>query len=103
MVKSHYENVSQKMGYENKPEESLINRLGFRYLRDNKFDQAATLFDLNIANFPNSDNVYDSRGDCYLAAGDSLKALEFFRKALETGDNDYSQEKIDRISKALKK
>ena len=103
MVKSHYENVSQKMGYENKPEESLINRLGFRYLRDNKFDQAATLFDLNIANFPNSDNVYDSRGDCYLAVGDSLKALEFFRKALETGDNDYSQEKIDRISKALEK
>ncbi|MFC3879571.1 alpha/beta hydrolase-fold protein [Algoriphagus namhaensis] len=103
MVKSHYENVSQKMGYENKPDESLINRLGVRYLQDKKFDQAATLFDLNIANFPNSNNVYDSRGDCYLAAGDSLKAVEFYRKALETGDNDYSQGKIDRISKALEK
>ncbi len=103
MVKSHYENVSQKMGYENKPDESLINRLGNRYLQDKKFDQAANLFDLNIANFPTSDNVYDSRGDCYLAVGDSLKAVEFYRKALELGDNDYSQEKIDRISKALKK
>ena len=102
MVKSHYEQVSQKMGYEIKPDEAMINALGKRYLRDKKMDQAATLFDLNIANFPNSDNVYDSRGDWYLAAGDSLKALEFFRKALETGDNDYSQAKIDGISKALK-
>ncbi|WP_194976388.1 alpha/beta hydrolase-fold protein [Aquiflexum lacus] len=103
VVKSHYENVSQKMGYEIKPDEALINSLGNRYLRDKKMDQAAACFDFNIANFPNSDNVYDSRGDCYLAVGDSLKALEFYRKALETGDNDYSQEKIDRISKALKK
>lgn len=103
MVKSHYEQVSQKMGYEIKPDEAMINALGKRYLRDKKMDQAATLFDLNIANFPNSDNVYDSRGDWYLAAGDSLKALEFYRKALETGDNDYSQGKIDRISKALKR
>jgi predicted alpha/beta superfamily hydrolase len=103
VVKSHYENVSQKMGYENKPNEGLINGLGQRYLRDKKFDLAAACFDLNIANYPNSNNVYDSRGDCYLAAGDSLKALEFFRKALETGDNNYSQNKIDRISKALKK
>jgi tetratricopeptide (TPR) repeat protein len=91
------------MGHEIKPPERLINRLGNYYMRDKKLDLAAALFDLNIANFPNSDNIYDSRGDYYLAVGDSLKALEFFRKALETGDNDYSQKKIDRISKALKK
>lgn len=103
VVKSHYDNLSQKMGYEIKPDEALINALGNRYMRNKKLDLAATLFDLNIANYPNSNNVYDSRGDCYLAAGDSLKALELYRKALETGDNDYSQAKIDRISKALKK
>ena len=103
VVKSHYENVSQKMRYEIKPDEGGINRLGNHYMWAKNLDLAAALFDLNIANFPNSDNVYDSRGDCYLATGDTLKALEFFRKALETGDNDYSQAKIDRIAKALKK
>lgn len=103
VVTSHYDNVSKKMGYEIKPDEALINGLGNRYMRDKKLDLAAVLFDLNIANFPNSNNVYDSRGDCYLAAGDSLKALEFYRKALETGDNNYTQPKIDKISKALKK
>ena len=91
------------MGYENKPHEALINGLGNRFLRDKKIELAAACFDLNIANFPNSDNVYDSRGDLYLATGDSLKALEFYKKALETGDNNYTQPKIDRISKALKK
>ena len=103
VVKSHYENVSQKMGYEIKPAEWLINRLGNYYMRDKKLDLAAALFDLNIANFPNSNNVYDSRGDCYLAAGDSLKALEFFRKALETGDNNYTQPKIDMLKEKLLK
>jgi len=103
VVKSHYENVSQKMGYEITPDEGGINRLGNHYMWAKNLDLAAALFDLNIANFPNSNNVYDSRGDCYLAAGDSLKALEFYRKALETGNNDYSQKKIDRISNALKK
>ena len=103
VVKSHYENVSQKMGYEIKPNEGLINRLGNNNMWDKNLDLAAALFDLNIANFPTSDNVYDSRADCYLAAGDSLKALEFYRKALETGDNDYSQAKIDKLSKALKR
>ena len=103
LLKSHYENISQKMGYENKPHEALINGLGNRFLRDKKIELAAACFDLNIANFPNSDNVYDSRGDLYLATGDSLKALEFYKKALETGDNNYTQPKIDRISKALKK
>ena len=101
VVKSHYENVSQKMGYEIKPDEGLINRLGNHYMWDNKLELAAALFDLNIANFPNSNNVYDSRGDCYLAAGDSLKALEFYRKALETGDNNYTQPKIDMLKEKL--
>ncbi|MCB0537639.1 MAG: alpha/beta hydrolase [Lewinellaceae bacterium] len=103
LLKSHYKNVSQKMGYENKPNEALINGLGNRYLRDKKFDLAAACFDLNIANFPYSHNVYDSRGDCYLAAGDSLKALEFYKKALETGDNNYTQPKIDMLKEKLLK
>ena len=91
------------MDYEVTPDEALINGLGYFYMSDNKPDRAAAFFDFNISNFPNSNNVYDSRGDCYLATGDSLKALEFFRKALEIGDNDYSQEKIDMLAKALEK
>ena len=37
----------------------------------------------------------------YLAVGDSLRALDFFKKALEVGDNDFTQEKIDMLTKNL--
>jgi tetratricopeptide (TPR) repeat protein len=89
------------MGYDILPEEGLINSIGYFYISEKKFDKAAAFLDLNIQNHPKSNNVYDSRGDCYLAAGDSLKALEFFKKALEVGDNDFSQEKIDALTKNL--
>ena len=89
------------MGYEVLPDEGLINRIGYFNIGEKKFDKAAVFFDLNIQNYPESNNVYDSRGDCYLAAGDSTKALELFKKALEVGGNDYSQEKIDMLTKKL--
>jgi predicted negative regulator of RcsB-dependent stress response len=41
-------------------------------------------------------------GDCYLAQQDSVKALELFKKALEVGENEYSQEKIDMLESELK-
>ena len=66
-------------------------------------DKAAAFFDLNIQNYPESSNVYDSRGDCYLEQHDSTKALEYFTKALEVGENDYSQEKIDMLKGQLRK
>lgn len=101
LVTLHYENVSTKMGYEVLPPESLMNGLGYYFMRNDMMEKAVAFFDLNIQNYPNSSNVYDSRGDCFLAQGDTVKALDYFRKALEVGDNDFSQEKIDRLSKTL--
>ena len=103
LVDTHFKKLSSHLGYEVFPEEGLINNLGYFYISDNKLDHAAAFFDLNIRNYPKSSNVYDSRGDCFLAEGDSVKALEFFRKALEVGHNDYSQVKIDALQKELKK
>ena len=101
LLRLHYDNVSAKMGYEILPDEGLINRLGYFYISEKKLERAAAFFDLNIINYPKSNNVYDSRGDCYLAVGDSLRALDFFKKALEVGDNDFTQEKIDMLTKNL--
>ena len=66
-------------------------------------EKASALFDLNIQNYPKNSNVCDSRGDCFLAQEDSIKALEYFTKALEVGSNDFSQEKIDLLKENLKK
>ena len=102
MIDSHYKNVSAHFEYETLPAESFINSLGYRFMGDNQFEKADTLFNLNIQYYPSSSNVYDSMGDCYLAQQDSIKALEFFNKALEIGTNEYSQEKIDILKENLK-
>ncbi len=39
-------------------------------------------FRVNIDYYPGNFNVYDSMGDCYLAANDKAKAIEYFEKAL---------------------
>lgn len=102
MIDSHYKNISAHFGYETLPAESFINSLGYGFMSDKQFEKANTLFNLNIQNYPNSSNVYDSMGDCFLAQQDSIKALEFFTKALEVGTNEYSQEKIDMLKENLK-
>lgn len=101
-IDTHYKNVSDHFGIETLPAETFINSLGYGFMGNNQLDKANSMFKLNIQNYPNSSNVYDSMGDYYLAQQDSIKALEFFTKSLEVGDNDFSQEKIDMLKKNLK-
>ena len=103
LIDSHYKKVSANFGYEVLPPESFINQLGYAFMdRPDTHAWANALFSMNVQNYPNSSNVYDSMGDCFLVQQDSLKALEFFTKALKVGDNDFSQEKIDMLKEHLK-
>lgn len=103
LIDAHYKNVSDHFGYEVLPPESLINSYGYGFLGEsNKMHLSNALFKLNMQNYPNSSNVYDSMGDYHLADQDSIKALELFTKALEIGGNNTSQEKIDMLKKNLK-
>jgi len=102
LIDSHYKTVSNNFGYIVRPPESFINQLGYAFNGNpNTQNKANALFSLNVQNYPNSSNAYDSMGDCYLTEQDSLKALEFFQKALEVGENDFSQEKIDMLKENL--
>ncbi len=102
LLSSHYKNVSGHFGYPVLPPNELINSMGYRFMNNSMPDKASALFDLNIQNYPKSSNAYDSRGDCFLAQQDSIKALEYFTMALEVGSNDFSQEKIDMLKEKLK-
>ncbi|SMD34684.1 hypothetical protein SAMN04488029_2135 [Reichenbachiella faecimaris] len=99
LMNDHYGTVSKKFGYEVLPPANLVNNIGYYMMSANNFKTAHAFFDLNIQNYPNMTNVYDSKGDCHLAETDTLLAIELFSKALQIGPNNYSQKKIDQLTK----
>jgi predicted alpha/beta superfamily hydrolase len=99
LIVAHYKNVSEEMGYVVKPDESQINNFGYATMRQSQFNRAENLFKLNIANYPESANCYDSMGDLYLAKGDKLKAIENFKKALSLQYIPESKEKLEQLLK----
>ena len=101
ILNNYSKTLTKHFGYEILPNEDLVNRLGYMYLGQEKYDLSFAAFELNIQNYPNNTNVYDSMGDYYLGVKDSLKALDLFNKALEVGDNNFSQDKIDMLKENL--
>jgi outer membrane protein assembly factor BamD (BamD/ComL family) len=65
--KSHYDIVSKEMGFKVSPPEMAINSLGYYVMSKKQYTKAAALFEMNITNYPNSSNVYDSYGDLLAA------------------------------------
>ena len=60
--------------------EGDINSLGYTFLQEGKLTEAITVFTLNVESFPNSDNVYDSRGEAYMKAGNKAAAIQDYKK-----------------------
>lgn len=63
--------------------EQDMNRKGYSYLNDKKYDKAKGIFKINITLHPQSSNVYDSYADALKRSGDTLKAIEYYKKSLE--------------------
>jgi tetratricopeptide (TPR) repeat protein len=63
-------------------EEAYLNRLGYNQLKDNNYKKAIDIFKINVALYPNSSNVYDSYADALFKQGDTLKAIENYKKSL---------------------
>jgi predicted alpha/beta superfamily hydrolase len=94
----HYEMVSEMMGYTILPPENLVNQAGYLFLQAGETDKALSYFALNIKNYPNSSNVYDSMGDALLAKGEKAKAKAEFAKAVEIDPtNDGSRAKLEKL------
>ncbi|WP_055445325.1 tetratricopeptide repeat protein [Lacinutrix himadriensis] len=62
--------------------EREFNTLGYALLRDEEYQNAIDVFQMNVALNPESDNAYDSLADAYLRSGDSLQAFNNYKKAL---------------------
>ncbi len=70
--------------------EGVLNSYGYYLLRSNRTDDAIRVFKLNVEEYPNSPNVFDSLGDGYLKAGDKTNAIASYEKesALDPSNQD---------------
>jgi len=96
-MKAHYSNVTKTLGYENKPDEAMINGMGYQLMEMGKIDLAGEFFKMNVDYYPKSSNVYDSLGDYYLANEDKAKAKANFEKALSINENPESRKKLEKL------
>jgi predicted alpha/beta superfamily hydrolase len=97
LLTKHYQNVSERLGYPVKPNESQVNNLAYAMLRAKQWQKSKALFELNVANYPNSANGYDSIGDFYLETGNKAKAMESFKKALQLAEIPETRGKLNAL------
>jgi uncharacterized protein len=99
ILDTHYKAVSKQLGYTVNPDENLVNDAGYAALGAKHFDKAADLFKLNVANYPQSSNAFDSLGDYYVEINDSANAVENFKKALAIKEIPQTRKKLEKLEK----
>ncbi len=78
--------------------EEQINLAGYRFLREEKVEQAIRMFRINVELFPQSWNVYDSLGEGMLRSGDAAAAAAMYEKSLALNpDSPSGREALARI------
>jgi len=96
-IENHYKNISEIMGYKVYPSENTVNVLAYNAMGRNNYVVAEYFFKLNIKNYPESFNGYDSYGDYYIAVGDEPKAIVMFTKALSIKESPETREKLRKL------
>nr|WP_314491909.1 serine hydrolase [uncultured Chryseobacterium sp.] len=82
--------------------ESELNMLGYEYMNHGKMDEAIKIFSLNISTFPNSANVYDSRGEVYFNKKEYELSKKDYQKVLELEPtNPNAKEMLLKIEKEI--
>jgi CubicO group peptidase (beta-lactamase class C family) len=63
--------------------EPELNLLGYHLLKLGRFADAVQIMALNVESYPGSSNAYDSLGEAWLDAGDTVQAVANYRRSLE--------------------
>ena len=64
-------------------QEGLLNGLGYSLMGQERYEDAVTVFALNVKEYPNSFNPYDSLGEAYMRHGDVERAIENYERSVE--------------------
>ncbi|MDX9852168.1 MAG: alpha/beta hydrolase-fold protein [Tenuifilaceae bacterium] len=98
-INAHYDMVSTLMGYPIAFPELMANALAYRFLGEGRLAESEMLFALNIKNYPNSFNVYDSMGEFYETTGNKKKAIELYQKALTLREYPSTRTRLEALLK----
>lgn len=74
-----HQNESSKYDFSS-PE---LNSLGYQVMRMGDIAGAVEIFELNVEQFPQEWNVYDSLGEAYLKLGNKAEAISNYKRSLE--------------------
>jgi CubicO group peptidase (beta-lactamase class C family) len=73
--------------------EDELNSLGYQMIKEHKLEEAIKLLKLNVEEYPESANAYDSLGEAYNKNGQIDLAIECYKKSLELNpDNKNARE-----------
>jgi cytochrome c-type biogenesis protein CcmH/NrfG len=64
-------------------DEYVLNTLGYRLLRSDRVQEAIAIFTLNVEEYPDAWNPYDSLGEAYVEAGELELAIVNYEKSVE--------------------
>lgn len=95
----HFEKLSNRLSWNVKPPEALVNRIGYYWLQMGK-EKALEMFKLNTQLYPHSYNAYDSLAEANMTLGNTELAIANYEKSLELNPNN---ENAKAILKTLKK
>ena len=78
--------------------ENELNILGYYFMHYDKFADAIDIFKINVSEYPNSSNVYDSLGEAYMKNGQNELAIHNYEKSLELNPgNTNAKEKLKEL------
>ena len=104
---NHYKALSQERGIEIPLPESVLNELGYEFMRREKTKDAVTIFKAATDRYPVSPNAWDSLGDAYEAQKDLSQALASYQKAVKLAEEQshsnlsYFQQNLQRLQQQI--
>jgi predicted alpha/beta superfamily hydrolase len=105
VLEDYYSDRSTIFGIPMKPNEFIINNYGYRFLYEmNQPDKALEFFMVNIENYPQSANAYNSYAEGLLVKGDKHNSLLHYEKAFALNPgNKALEQRISKLKKELNK
>jgi len=85
-AKAHYVRLSRRLGYEIPVTENILSARGFQFIREQKFEEAKTVFALAVTAFPDSFTALQNLGFLYERMKDAESAAAAYERAASKAD-----------------